>query len=55
MVSSIFLYLVTPSCFSSLFQPLLTISYLQLPGSPKTNCYIKEEEENSQVPYSHVV
>lgn len=56
MASGIFPHLATASSFSSFFQPLLTISYLQLPGSPKTNYYIKEEEKkNSQVPHSQMV
>lgn len=48
MASGIFPHLATASSFSSLFQPLLTISYLQLPGSSKTNYYIKEEEEEEK-------
>lgn len=56
MASGIFPHLATASSFSSFFQPLLTISYLQLPSSPKTNYYIKEEEKkNSQVPHSQMV
>lgn len=42
-------HLETASSFSCLFQPLLTKSYLQLPGSPKPNYYIEEEGKKSPI------